>query len=92
VVGMVQVAKVVAVVHEDGGVGAELTTSESEAVSPVSVAPSFNVLVVLAYIPFVFEVTVTVMVQVLLPNTVIFENDIGSTRLPEVGDGVPHPL
>ena len=36
--------------------------------------------------------TVTAMVQVLFPATVIFENDMGSVRLPEVGEGVPQPV
>ena len=83
---------VVRVVQLVGAAGEELTTSVSEAVSPVSVVPNFNVEVILGYVPFVFDVTVTVMVQVLFPAIVMFENDIGSTRLPEVGEGVPHPL
>jgi len=86
------VAIVVGVVQLDGGVGAELTTSVSDAVSPVSIVSIFNVLVVLEYIPLVFDVTVTVIVQELFPATVIFEKDIGSAREPEVGEGVPHPL
>lgn len=86
------VAIVVEVVQLEGGVGAELTTSVSDAVSPVSVVPSFNVLVVLLCVPFVFDVTVTVMVQLLNPATVIFVNDMGSVKLPEAGEGEPQPL
>ena len=87
-----QVAIVVGVVHEDGGAGAELTIKVSEAVSPVSVVSIFSVLVVLLYVPAVLEVTVTAIVQVLFPATVIFEKDIGSESAPDAGEGVPQPL
>jgi hypothetical protein len=48
---------------------------------------------VLLYVPFVEEVTLTAIVQELLPAMVIFENEREvAPTVKDDGDGEPHPL
>lgn len=88
--GIVHEAKVVRVVQVEGGEGSELTVKVSEAEFPVSVVSMKRCPVVLLYVPFVEEVTVTAMLQVLFAAIVIFEKDTGSVTVD--GEGDPHPL
>jgi hypothetical protein len=92
-VGIVQVAMVVGVVHDDGGEGWELTVRVSDPELPVSVVPRNRFPVVLLYMPFVEEVTLTAIVHVPFPATVMFvkESEVAPT-VSEAGDGTPHPV
>jgi hypothetical protein len=67
--------------------------SVSDAELPVSVVPRSRLVVVLLYVPFVEEVTVTAIVQVLFPATVIFEKlTEAAGKVIEAGDGAPQPV
>ena len=82
--------------QEVGAGGFELTTSESDAELPVSVVPINRLPVVLLYVPLVEDVTLILIVHVLLPATVMFENESdwgGPLTVNVDGDGEPpHPL
>jgi len=81
---------VVRVEQLDGGVGIEVTTNVSEALLPVSVVPIKRFPVVLLYVPFVDEVTVTAMVHVELPASVMLVNDKDVAPLvSDAGEGEP---
>lgn len=70
----------------------ELTTSESVAKLPVSTDVLINKLFdVLLYVPLVEAVTLTAIIHVLKPATVIFENVSGSLTVAGDGDA-PHPV
>ena len=83
------------VVQDVGAAGFEVTTSVSEAELPVSVVPINRLPVVLLYVPSVEAVTLTLIVQVLRPLTVIFENEREvAPTVSEDGNGgaAPQPL
>ena len=83
----------VGVVQDEGGDGVELTTNESEAELNVSVVSINRLPVVLLYVPLVEAVTLTPIVQVLEPLTVIFEKDREvAPTVNEAGEAEPHPL
>lgn len=88
--GIDQVARATGVVQEDGGEGRELTINVSEPELPVSVVPMNRLPVVLLYVPLVEAVTVIAIVQVLLPATVMLENEMdcgGPLTVNEDGEG-----
>ncbi len=81
------------VVQEAGAAGLEVTTRVSEAELPVSVVPINRLPVVLGYVPSVEAVTLTLIVQVLRPLTVMFVNERAvAPTLNDDGSGEPQPL
>ena len=82
------------VVHEVGAAGLDVTVNVSVAKLPVSMDVLINKLPeVLLYVPSAAAVTVTAIVHVPKPATVILENESAvSPTVNEAGEGEPQPV